>query len=81
MKAIIKEELVRKSWSGRSILIKTVIGTKDNIVEKVQNYVSERIYRENSIPVKCFNIEIQTSRGKRVDSWTYKPTYRTVLCK
>lgn len=76
MKAIIKEELVRKSWSGRTILSKTIIGTKDNIVEKANKYISERISETNKIPVKCFHVEIFTVKGKKINNWEYKPTYR-----
>ena len=58
MKAIIKEELTRKSWSGKTILNKIIIGTKENIVDKVNDYISERINNKNSIPVKCFYVNM-----------------------
>ena len=76
MKAIIKQELVRKSWSGKSILTIKIIGTKDNIEKKVNDYISKRLSETNKIPVKCFNIEIQTQAGKKVNNWSYSPTYR-----
>ena len=76
MKAIIKEELVRKSRLGRSILTFKIIGTKDNIVEKAQDYITKRISETNKIPVKCFHIEIQNQRGRKIDKWIYTPTYR-----
>ena len=76
MKAIISEELTRKSWSGKSVLTKLIIGTKENIIEKVNNYISERIARANAIPVKKFNVKILTQNGKKVNTWDYSPTYR-----
>jgi len=76
MKAIISEELTRKSWSGKSVLTKLIIGTKENITEKVNNYISERITRLNAIPVKKFKVEILTQNGKKVNTWNYSPTYR-----
>lgn len=76
MKAIISEELTRKSWSGKSVLIKRIIGTKEDIVNKVNNYISERLARSNAIPVKNFKVEILTQYGKKVNNWNYSPTYR-----
>ena len=76
MKAIINEVLVKKSWSGRTVLNKTIIGTKENIVEKVNSYISERISKENLIKVKCFSVKIYNYKNKKIDEWEYKPTYR-----
>jgi len=76
MKAIIKQELVRKSWSGRKVLTVKIIGTKENIEQKVNDYISRRLSETNKIPVKCFNVEIQTQIGKKVNNWSYTPTYR-----
>ena len=76
MKAIINQELVRKSWSGRSILTTKIIGTKENIEQKANDYIAKRLSETNKIPVKCFNVEIQTQHGKRVHNWSYSPTYR-----
>lgn len=76
MKSIIKQELTRKSWSGRSILITKIIGTKENIEQKVNDYITKRLSETNKIPVKCFTVEIQTQTGKKVNSWKYTPTYR-----
>lgn len=76
MKAIVKQELVRKSWSGKSILTTKIIGTKVNIEKKVNEYIYKRLSETNKIPVKCFNIEIQTQMGKKINNWSYSPTYR-----
>lgn len=76
MKAIIKQELVRKSWSGRTVIPIKIIGTKENIVQKANDYISHRLSETNKIPVKRFYIEIQTQTGKRVNYWEYSPTYR-----
>lgn len=76
MKAIIKQELVKKTWSGKTVLTTKIIGTKENIVQKANEYISQRIYETNKIPVKRFYIEIQTQTGKRVNYWEYSPTYR-----
>lgn len=76
MKAIISEELTRKSWSDKSVLIKQIIGTKDDIVNKVNNYISERISCVNKIPVKKFNVKILNHHEKEVNNWNYSPTYR-----
>ena len=76
MKAIISEELTRKSWSGKSVLKKLIIGTKENIVKKTNNYISERLACTNVIPVKNFKVEILTHYGKKVNTWNYSPTYR-----
>ena len=76
MKAIIKQELTRKSWSGRTIIPVKIIGTKQNIEEMANEYISKRLAEQNKIPVKCFHVEIQTQTGKKVNSWKYTPTYR-----
>ena len=76
MKAIIKQELVRKSWSGKTVLTNKIIGTKENIVQKVNKYISRRISETNKIPVKRFYVEIQTQTEKRDNYWEYSPTYR-----
>ena len=78
MKAIVKQELVKKSWSGRTVISTNIIGTKENIVNKVNEYISQRISETNLIPVKRFYIEIQTQTGKRVNYWEYSPTYRYI---
>ena len=46
------------SESGKTILNKTIIGTKENIVSKVNDYISLRISNDNLIPVKEFVINI-----------------------
>ena len=76
MKAIVKQELVRKTWSGKTVLTTKIIGTKDNIEKKANEYISNRILETNKIPVKRFNVEIQTQAGKKVNTWSYSPTYR-----
>lgn len=76
MNAIIKQELVKKTLSGKTILTAKIIGTKENIVQKVNEYISQRISETNKISVKRFYIEIQTQTGKRVNYWEYSPTYR-----
>ena len=54
MKAIIKQTLVKKTWSGKTVLITKIIGTKENIVQKVNEYISRRISETNKILVKQF---------------------------
>ena len=76
MKAIIKQELVKKSWSGRTVIPIKIIGTKENIVQKANEYISRRLSETNKIPVKCFKVEIQTQFGKRINNWSYTPTYK-----
>lgn len=76
MKAIIKESLIKPSWSGKTILVKIIIGCKDNIVNKVNDYIIKRINKTNSIQVKQFYIEIYNYKNKKVNNWQYKPTYR-----
>lgn len=76
MKAIIKEVLVKPSWSRKTVLTKTIIGRKDNITDKVNDYISERISKENLIKVKCFHVEVYNKYNKVIDRWEYKPTYR-----
>ena len=76
MKAIIKQELVKKTLSGKTILTAKIIGTKENIVQKVNEYISRRISETNKIPVKRFYVEIQTQTEKRDNYWEYSPTYR-----
>ena len=76
MKAIIKQTLVKKTWSGKTVLTVKIIGTKENIVQKVNEYISQRISETNKIRVKQFCIEIRTQIGKKVNYWQYSPTYR-----
>ena len=76
MKAIIKETLVKKTWSGKTVLTTEIIGTKENIIQKANEYISKRISETNKVPVERFYIEIQTKTGKRVNYWEYSPTYR-----
>ena len=49
MKAIIKQTLVKKTWSGKTVLITKIIGTKENIVQKVNEYIS---YDDNTNTIK-----------------------------
>lgn len=76
MKAIIKEALVKPSWSRKTVLTKNIIGRKENIIDKVNDYITERISNKNLIQVKCFYVEVYTKCGKKTDRWEYKPTYR-----
>ena len=76
MKAIISQELVRKTRLERTVLTTKIIGTKENIVQKANEYISRRLSETYKIPIKCFTVEIQTQRGKRVNNWSYTPTYR-----
>ena len=75
MKAIIKQKLVRRAHSGRIVIPKKIIGTEDNIIEKVHDYITDRLRQTNLIRVEYFDIEIQTQQGKKTDSWRYTPTY------
>lgn len=76
MKAIISQELVRKTRLGRTVLTTKIIGTKKNIVQKANEYISKRLSETYKIPVKRFTVEIQTQYGKKVNNWNYTPTYR-----
>lgn len=76
MKAIINQELVKKTRTDRSILPVTVIGTKENIVNKVNNYISNRLTETNKIQVKCFHVTIYAHNEKKVNNWDYTPTYK-----
>jgi len=78
MKAIITQELARKSWSGRTLIPIKIIGTKENIIEKVNDYITEELKKQPPkwIPTKCFHVEIFNHHGKKVNGWEYSPTYR-----
>lgn len=76
MKAIITQYLTKKSWSNKTILYKTIIGTKNNIINKVNDYITERISNKNFISVKCFEVNIYNHNNIKVNNWNYKPTYR-----
>ena len=76
MKAIITQYLTKKSWSNKMILYKTIIGTKNNIINKVNDYITERISNKNFIPVKYFDVNIYNHNNIKVNNWNYKPTYR-----
>ena len=76
MKAIINEILTRKTWSNKTSLQKVIIGTKENIECKVNNYIYNRIRNNSLIPVSKFDITIQNHSNKVVGGWNYSPTYR-----
>ena len=82
MKAIICECLARRSWSGRLLIPHTIIGTKENIIEKVNSYIEKKLNFLSDkdltqyIPVKTFNVNIYNAKGKKINGWQYSPTYR-----
>jgi hypothetical protein len=76
MKAIVYQHLVRKSWSGRSIIPKKFEARKEDITDVVNDYITERVNKHNYIPVHLFEVKIIDYKGRIKDSWEYRPTYR-----
>ena len=75
MIAEIKEYLERPSRSGKLYMIKKIVGTKDNIENKVQDYIYLRMNDKRLIRVIKFSVSIKNGKYTAYD-WTYKPTYR-----
>ena len=76
MKATIKEHLLRPTRKGRTIIVETITDRKDNIINKVQEYILERVQRAGFIPVKIFKVSIKDYKNRVIDTWNYSPTYR-----
>jgi hypothetical protein len=77
MRAIIKQYLVRPSWSGRKVIEKKVVAREFEIEDKVNEYIRWRLDRHNYIPVEKFDVTILKQRSdKVVGKWSYRPTYR-----
>lgn len=76
MKAVITMKLVRPTRFKRTIIKKTITARKDYIVGLVNGFIYERANRMNFIPVEEFDVRILNTRGKAIEQWNYKPTYR-----
>lgn len=75
MIAEIIEYLEKPSHSGKRYLIKKIVGTKDNIENKVLDYMDARMNDKSMIRVIKFSVSIKSGKYTAYD-WTYKPTYR-----
>lgn len=76
MKAVIAMTLVRPTRFKRSVIKKTITAKKDYIVGLVNGFIYERANKENFIPVEKFDVQIFNTRGRMIEQWDYKPTYR-----
>lgn len=76
MKAIITMELVRPTRSKRLFVKKKIEATKDVLHGLINGFIYERANRDNFIPVKEFNVKVYNTRGRMIETWNYKPTYR-----
>ena len=76
MKAVITMKLVRPTRFKRSVIKKIITAKKDYIVGLVNAFIYERANRENFISVKEFSVEVFNTRGRMIERWNYKPTYR-----
>lgn len=75
MIAEIREYLEKPSHSGKRVLIKKIVGTKDSIEKKVLDYMNARMNDKSLIRVIKFSVSIKSGKYTAYD-WTYKPTYR-----
>lgn len=76
MKAVITMKLVRPTRFNRTIIKKTITAKKDCLTGLVNEFICERVNKENFIPVTEFTVEMFNTRNRCVDKWDYKPTYR-----
>lgn len=76
MKAIITMELVRPTRFKRLFVEKKIEATKDMLHGLINGFIYERANRDNFIPVKEFNVKVYNTRGRMIETWNYKPTYR-----
>lgn len=77
MKAIVIMELVEPTRLGRQIISEKIIGTRNNIAGKVNEFIYARLHNDFSIPVKTFKVKMYSQNGNLVKSTKYSPTYRT----
>lgn len=75
MIAEIIEYLKKPSHSGKRLLIKKIVGTKESIEKKVLDYMDARMNDKSLIRVIKFSVSIKSGKYTAYD-WTYKPTYR-----
>lgn len=76
MKAIVYQFLVRKSRFGRLVVPKKFEAKKEVIKDVVNDYITDRVNKENFIPVHLFAVKIIDYKGRIKESWEYRPTYR-----
>lgn len=76
MRAFIDIHLSRPSLSGRTVINKTIVADRDNIVDKVNEFIDWRISKHDFIPVDTFKVRIKNNRNdKVVNEWEYNPKY------
>ena len=76
MRAFIDIHLSRPSLTGRTVINKTLVADRDNIVDKVNEFIDWRISKHDFIPVDKFKVRIKNNRNdKVVNEWEYKPKY------
>ena len=75
MIAEIRVQLEKPSHSGKRVLIKKIVGTKDSIEKKVLDYMDARMNDKRMIRVIKFSVSIKSGKYTAYD-WIYKPTYR-----
>lgn len=76
MKATIEVHLARPTRKGRTVIAHQLIARKDEIINKVQEYILERAQRTGFIPVKIFKVSIKDYKNRVINTWNYSPTYR-----
>jgi len=77
MEALITYQLERPTRFGRKTLTKRISARKENIVAEVNDFIYERVNKENFIPVSSFNVKIFNYKKKVINEWNYTPTYGT----
>ena len=75
MKAVITMKLVRPTRFNRTIIKQTITAKKDCLTDVVNDFICERVNKDNFIPVSEFTVEIFNYRNRCIDQWNYKPSY------
>lgn len=75
MKAEIKIYLVKPTRTGKTKLTKKIEGKKNEIVNRINEWIYKRVNKENYIKVTLFEVKIYNYKKQTIKKWNYIPTY------
>ena len=81
MKAFITMTLTRPTRMGNRVVAKKIIAKKDVIVDEVNQFIVDRVNKDNYIPVSIFKVKIYDYKNREIRSWQYIPTQRNLVLK
>ena len=83
MKAIIQQHLAKTCRNNTNITNVYLRGTKEELIQRVNKYIFDRLHKTNYIRVNMFNVILINDKASQynykpkniVDKWQYIPTY------